>query len=113
MTKAIGSLDGVLREADDIEFSRFVGQQELDLGEMTRQTDWNLEMVQVSPLLEEGVCDMHPTPDGGLIVGYPSGGIAMMTADGTQEILLDDVHSRALATLSNGDYVIQEDGKRH
>ena len=77
-------------KAEDLEFKRYSGKGELDLGRLDKkegnfkgkldlghlvkkETVWKLEIVKKHHLTGDNVHDLHPTPDGRVVAGYRAG----------------------------------------
>ena len=99
----------VVRQAQDMEFTRYRREWELDLGHVMRKTKWELERVNTFPLSGSDPWDIHPTRDGGMAVGYFEGGVEMFTVNGPMKKILEDVKVHRISTLSDGRYIIRGD----
>ena len=100
----------VARQAQDWEFARNRRERALDLGQVMRKTEWEIEKVNAYPLSESNVWDIHPTRDGGMAVGYyghDGGGLEMFTVNGLVKKILQDVKVQRISTLSDGRYIIR------
>ena len=100
----------VARQAEDMEFKRYRGRRELDLGQVKRQ--WGLTMIKTYPISGSKAWDMLPTSDGGMAVGYFGGGIEMFTVNGRMKKILEDVKVHRISTLSDGRYIIRGIGAK-
>ena len=104
----------ITKQAEDVEFTRYRGEKELDLGHVKRKTMWELEKVYEYPLSGEGATwDVHPTQHGGAAVGYGflSGGIELFTDDGPQKTVLKESGINRFCLMSNGCYVVLDSNK--
>ena len=102
----------ITKQAEDVEFTRYRGEKELDLGHVKRKTMWELEKVYKYPLSETGPWDIHPTQDGGTAVGYGrSLGIELFTDDGPQKTVLKESGIIRFCMMSNGRYVVLDNKK--
>ena len=97
----------VARQAEDMEFTRYRREWELDLGHVMRKTQWELERGNTYPLTGRDPWDIHPTRDGGMAVGYWGGGLEMFAVDGPVKKILQDVRVERISTLSDGRYIIR------
>ena len=95
----------IARQAEDMEFMRYRGRRELDLGQVKRK--WELKNIKTYPLSGSEPWDIHQTRDGGMAVGYLEGGLEMFTVDGPVKKLLEDVPVQQISTLSDGRYIIR------
>ena len=104
----------ITKQAEDMEFTRFQGKRELDLGHvLKRKTMWELEKLYEYPLSQKSVSDVHATQDGGAVVGYgfPGQGIELFTNDGPRKAVLTESGSQRFCMMSNGHYVVLDDKK--
>ena len=103
----------IAKQAEDVEFTRYRGEKELDLGHVKRKTMWKLEKVYEYPLSWAGAWDVHPTQDGGAAVGYGSNGgsIELFTDDGPQKAVLKESGIVRFCMMSNGRYVVLDINK--
>ena len=104
----------ITKQAEDVEFTRYRGEKELDLGHVMRKTMWELEKVYEYPLSGSGgAWDVHPTQDGGAAVGYGSSseGIELFTDDGLQKAVLKESGIVRFCLMSNGHYVVLDINK--
>ena len=103
----------ITKQAEDVEFTRYRGERELDLGHVKRKTMWELEKVYEYPLSYNSTWDVHPTQDGGAAVGYGflSGGIELFTDDGPQKTVLKESGITRFCLMSNGCYVVLDSNK--
>ena len=99
----------ITKQAEDVEFTRYRGERELDLGTV-KKTMWELEKVYEYPFSVKGAYDVHPTQDGGAAVGYgySSSGIELFTKDGPQKAVLQQSGIRRFCMMSNGHYVVSD-----
>ena len=98
----------VTRYVEDLELLRYRGVQELDIGQVMRNTTWGLEKVHTYELSREDVSDLRPTLDRNMAVGYRKGGLDMFTVDGSQKTVLQDVKVKFVSQLSDGRYVVAD-----
>ena len=97
----------VARQTQDMEFTRYWGSRELDLGQVKRK--WELiNKIKTYPLSGSGPWDINPTRDGGMAVGYYGGGLEMFAVNGPMKRILQDVKVERIATLSDGRYIIRD-----
>ena len=102
----------ITKQAEDVELTRYRGENELDLGHVTRKTMWELEKVYEYPLSRNGAWDVHPTQDGGAAVGCGNGGsIELFTDDGPQKAVLKKSVMRRFCVMSNGHYIVLDKNK--
>ena len=102
----------ITKQAEDVEFTRYRGEKELDLGHVKRKTMWELEKVYKYPHSGRGAWDVHPTQDGGAAVGYgPGEGIELFTDDGPQKSVLKESGNTRFCVMSNGRYVVLDNNK--
>ena len=100
----------ITKQAEDVEFTRYRGERELDLGNV-KKTMWELEKVH-KYLLSKQVWDVHPTQDGGAAVGYSlGGGIELFTDDGPQKTVMKESGNTRFCMMSNGRYVVLDNNK--
>ena len=97
----------VARQAEDMEFTRYRGRRELDLGHVMRNTHWDLERVNIYRLSGNDVSDMLPAHDGGMVVGYWGGGLEIFTVNGPVKKILKDVNVFRISTLSDGRHIVR------
>ena len=97
----------VARLTEDMKFTRYRREWELDLGHVMKKTQWELERVNTYPVSGKDVCDMLPTHDGGMAVGYRGGGLEIFTVDGPVKKMLEDVKVERISILSDGRYIIR------
>ena len=91
-----------------MEFTRYRGRRVLDLGQVKRKTQWELERIKTYAFSWADAWDFHPTRDGGMAVGYYGGhGLEMFTVFGPVKKLLEDVRVERMSTLSDGRYIIR------
>ena len=97
----------IAKQAEDVEFTRYRGEKELDLGNV-KKTMWKLEKVYEYPLSgRRNTWDVHPTQDGGAAVGGSNGGsIELFTDDGLQKAVLKESGIVRFCMMSNGRYVV-------
>ena len=102
----------IAKQAEDVEFTRYRGEKELDLGNV-KKTMWKLEKVYEYPLSGTTAWDVHPTQNGGAAVGYGfiNGGIELFTDDGPQKAVLKESGMRRFCVMSNGHYVVLDRNK--
>ena len=97
----------ITKQAEDVEFTRYRGEKELDLGHVKRKTMWELKKVYEYPLSRTDPWDVHPTLDGGAAVGYgKGGGIELFTHNGPQKAVLKESGIVRFCMMSNGRYVV-------
>ena len=97
----------IAKQAEDVEFTRYRGEKELDLGHVLRKTMWELENVHEYPLSWNSAWDVHPTQDGGTAVGCSNGGsIELFTDDGLQKSVLKESGIIRFCMMSTGHYVV-------
>ena len=102
----------ITKQAEDVEFTRYKWENELDLRHVKRKTMWELEKVYKYPLSETGPWDIHPTQDGGAAVGYGRGlGIELFTDDGPQKAVMKESENTRFCMMSNGRYVVLDNKK--
>ena len=103
----------IAKQAEYVEFTRYRGEKELDLGHVKRKIMWELEKLYKYPLSGNGAWDVQPTQDGGAAVGYGfiNGGIQFFTDDGPQKAVLKESGMRRFCVMSNGRYVVLDSNK--
>ena len=103
----------IIKQAEDVEFTRNRGENELNLGHVKRKTMWELEKVYKYPLSWNSAWDVHPTQDGGAAVGYgySSEGIELFIDDGPQKAVLKESGIKRFCVMSNGRYVVLDSNK--
>ena len=97
----------VARQAEYLKFTRYRRERALDLGQVMRMTQWELERVKTYELSGSDAWDIHPTRDGRIVVGYFGGGLEMFTVDGPMKKILQDVEVVRISSLSDGRYIIR------
>ena len=102
----------ITKQVEDMEFTRYRGEKELDLGHVKRNTMWKLYKIYEYPLSKICVRDVHPTQDGGAAVGYGQFGcIELFTDDGPQKVVLEESGIMRFCMMSNGRYVVLDMNK--
>ena len=97
----------VARQAEDLKFTRYRRERALDLGQVMRKTQWELERIKTYALSGSDEWDIHPTRDGRIVVGYFGGSLEMFTVDGPMKKILQDVEVVRISILSDGRYIIR------
>ena len=96
----------LMKQAENVEFLKYQGERYL--GQVEMNTLWELERVKTFPLSGNGGWEMHPTAEGGMVVGYFDGGFERFTLDGTQGTVLNHVKVVRFCSLRDGRYVIRD-----
>ena len=97
----------IAREAEDWEFTRYRRERALDLGQVMRKTEWDLQRAKTYPLAKTNALDLLPRYDGGMIVGCYKGGLEMFTVSGQLEKVLGDVKVERISSLSDERYIVR------